>query len=115
MPKLLPGRRHIVLTRDGGWLAEGAEIARSPEDALALAGDAPEVAIVGGAQVYALFMAAATRIELTEVHRAVEGDTRAPPFGAGWRVAERIMAGPDYDFVTLVRDAADWQTPGPSV
>ncbi len=115
LPRLLAGRRHIVLTRDPGWRAEGAEIARSAADALALAGDVPEVAIIGGAQAYALFMPAARRIELTEVHRIVDGDTLAPPFGAGWRVAGRIMAGPDHDFVTLVRDAADWQTPGPSL
>ena len=112
LPGLLEGRRHIVLTRDAGWHANGAEIARSRDEALALAGDVPEVAIVGGAQVYALFMDLARRIELTEVHRTVAGDTRVPPFGTGWRVAERIMAGPDFDFVTLVRDGADWQTRG---
>jgi dihydrofolate reductase len=103
LPGLLPGRRHIVLTRDPHWQAEGAEIARTAEEALALAGDVEEVAVIGGAEIYALFMARADRIELTEVHRTVEGDTKMPPLGPGWRVANRLMAGPDYDFVTLTR------------
>ncbi|PZU07472.1 dihydrofolate reductase [Sphingomonas sp.] len=103
LPGLLPGRRHIVLTRDGGWGAKGAERVGSVEEALALAGDAPEVAVIGGAEIYALFMDHATRIELTEVHRTVEGDTKMPPLGAGWRIAKRELGGPDFDFVTLER------------
>ena len=103
LPGLLPGRRHIVLTRDADWSAEGAERAGSVDDALAKAGDATEVAVIGGAEIYALFMDRAARIELTEVHRTVEGDTKMPPLGAGWRVARREMGGPDFDFVTLER------------
>jgi len=103
LPGLLPGRRHIVLTRDADWTADGAEPAQSVEDALARAGDAAEVAVIGGAEIYALFMDRAARIELTEVHRTVEGDTKMPPLGAGWRVAKREMGGPDFDFVTLER------------
>jgi dihydrofolate reductase len=103
LPGRLPGRRHIVLTRDPAWSAEGAEAAATPEDALALAGDAEELAVIGGAEVFALFMAQAHRIELTEVHRIVEGDTKMPPLGAGWRVAKREFGGPDFDFVTIER------------
>jgi dihydrofolate reductase len=103
LPGLLPGRRHIVLTRDAGWSADGAERVSSVDEALALVGEAPEVAVIGGAEIYALFMDRAARIELTEVHRAVDGDTRMPPLGQGWRVARREMGGPDFDFVTLER------------
>ena len=102
-PQPLPGRRHIVLTRDAGWSAAGAEIAHSVEQAVAIAGDTPEIAVIGGAQIYALFMDRADRIELTEVHRAVDGDTRMPPLGEGWRVTRREMGGPDFDYVTLER------------
>lgn len=103
LPGLLPGRRHIVLTRDPDWSAPGAERARDVEHALALAGD--EVAVIGGAEVYALFLDRADRIELTEVHCAPEGDAVVPPFD-GWReVAREDHAGdPAYSFVTLVRD-----------
>ena len=101
--KPLPGRRHIVLTRDIGWSRAGAEVAHSIEDALALCRDAEEIAVIGGAEVFSLFLPHADRIELTEVHREVDGDTRMPPLGQGWRVAERLMGGPDFDYVTLER------------
>ena len=106
-PSPLPGRRHIVLTRDRGWRAEGAEVAHTPEDALALAGEG-EVAVIGGAEVFALFLDSADRIELTEVHGDAEGDTVMPGFGPGWRETAREdfegEAGrPAYSFVTLER------------
>ena len=102
-PKPLPGRRHIVLTRDPAWQADGAEVAHSVEEAIALAGEVDEIAVIGGAEIFLLFLPFANRIELTEVHRDVEGDTKMPPLGEDWRVAERIMGGPDFDFVTLDR------------
>jgi dihydrofolate reductase len=102
-PAPLPGRRHIVLTRDPDWSAHGAEVARSVDAALALAGD--DAAVIGGAAVFALFLPLATRIELTEVHAAPEGDTFVPPF-TGWREVVREDHGPEgtrpgYSFVTL--------------
>lgn len=106
-PSPLPGRRHIVLTRDTGWQAEGAEVAHSPEEALALAGDG-EVAVIGGAEVFALFLGRAECVELTEVHLDAEGDATVPGFGDGWRETGReghaSEAGrPAYSFVTLER------------
>ena len=78
LPGLLPGRRHIVLTRDRDWSAEGAEIAHDVEEALALAGDGP-LSVIGGAEMFALFLPLATRIELTEVladYDGRDGDAR---------------------------------------
>ena len=103
-PSPLPGRRHIVLTRDPAWRAEGAEVVHSPEEAIALAGEVEELAVIGGAEIFTLFLPLAHRIELTEVHRTIDGDTKMPPLGPNWRVANRVMGGPDFDFVTLVRD-----------
>lgn len=105
-PAPLPGRRHIVLTRDPAWRAAGAEVAHDVEAALALAGGG-EVAVIGGAEVFALFEARADRIELTEVHGAPEGDAVVPPF-TGWREVAREDHGaegdrPAYSYVTLVR------------
>ena len=107
-PSPLPGRRHIVLTRDSGWSAEGAEVARTPEDAMALAGDG-EVAVIGGAEVFALFADRADRLELTEIHADYPGDTTMPLPGPEWREAARqehaAQEGrPAYAFVTLTRD-----------
>lgn len=104
-PSPLPGRRHIVLTRDRGWTAEGAEVAHSVDEALALAGD--DAAVIGGAEVFALLLDCADRVELTEVHAEPEGDATVPAFN-DWRETAREdhpAEGdrPAYSFVTLVR------------
>jgi dihydrofolate reductase len=106
-PAPLPGRRHIVLTRHPAWQATGAEVAHTPEAALALAGDG-DVAVIGGAEVFALFLDHADRIELTEVHLDAEGDAVVPGFGDEWREVARedhaaVSDRPAYSFVTLVR------------
>lgn len=111
LPGVLPGRRHIVLTRDKGWAEEGAEVARSVEQALAMA-NAPHVAIVGGAEIYRLFLPLAHRIEWTEIHAAPAGDTRFPEFDRReWAESLREHHEPEgrtpgFDFVTLLRKPA---------
>jgi dihydrofolate reductase len=105
-PVPLPGRRHIVVTRDRDWRADGAEVAHSIEEALAMASDG-DVAVIGGAEIFALFVPLADQIELTEVHADTGGDVTVPPF-AGWRETAREdhPAGdgrPAYSFVTLTR------------
>lgn len=107
-PSPLPGRRHIVLTRDTAWRAEGADVAHSVDEALALAGDG-EVAVIGGAEINALFLPLANRVELTEVHAEVPGDTVMPPLDASWRETFReehpaAEGRPAFAFVTLARD-----------
>jgi len=108
LPGVLPGRRHIVITRDRAWEADGAEVAHGIEAAIALA-NAPHIAVIGGAEIYALALPFARRIELTEVHADYAGDTAMPPLGDGWRETLReehpAEAGrPAHAFVTLVRD-----------
>ena len=108
LPGLLPGRRHIVLTRDAAWQAPGAEVARDVGEALVLAGDG-DVAVIGGAQIYRLFLPLADRIELTEVQAEVPGDTRLPAMAGDWRETFREHHNakgdaPAFAFVTLVRD-----------
>ncbi len=106
-PAPLPGRRHIVLTRDAGWSAEGAEVATSVEAALALAG--ADAAVIGGAEIFALFLDRAEQIALTEVHLDAEGDAHVPAFDpARWQETareEHPAEGdrPAYAFVTLER------------
>ena len=88
LPGRLPGRRHIVLTRNAAWRGEGAEVARSVEDALALAGEG-EVAVIGGADVFDLFMPLADRVELTEIHADFMGDVHMPAPDHEWREVAR--------------------------
>lgn len=110
LPAVLEGRRHIVLTRDADWQDEGAEPASSVDAALRLA-NAPQVMVIGGAEIYALFLPLADRIELTEVALEPKGDAVIDyPAATDWHEAAcedhpADDAGrPAYSFVTLVRN-----------
>ncbi|GMN14840.1 dihydrofolate reductase [Altererythrobacter sp. MTPC7] len=92
LPGILPGRRHIVLTRRDSFEAEGAQIVRSVPAALAAAReDDPDtdIAIVGGSAVYDVFRPRADRIELTQIHADFAGDTFMKPLGASWELTAR--------------------------
>ncbi len=84
----LPGRRMIVITRQTNYVAAGAEVVGSLEDALNIApqqGD-DEAFIIGGAEIFARAMPLAQRLYLTRVHANVDGDVHFPPFDpGGWR------------------------------
>ena len=110
--KPLPGRRHIVLTRRESWDSEGADVARTVDEALALArqgASASEITIIGGAAVYDMFRPLAQRIELTEIHADYEGDTVMKPLSDDWVVIAREDFAADgdrpaYSFVTYSRE-----------
>jgi dihydrofolate reductase len=105
-PKFRPleGRRNIVITRQAGWRAEGAERAGSLGEALALCEGAEQVWIGGGAEIYAQALPLAHVAEVTEVDIEVEGDAFAPTLGPGWTEAARerhvAASGLAYSFVT---------------
>ena len=98
--KPLPGRRNIVVTRDETWRADGAEN-MGMEKALAL----PEAVVIGGAEIYRAALAQADRIELTEVHKAFDGDARFDFDMKDWRETARqdhvTPEGLRYSYVTL--------------
>ena len=105
----LKDRLNIVLTRNQAYRAEGAVVVHTPAAALEAAGDAPEVAIIGGAEIYALYAGQLTRREETVIHTALEGDTFMPELPGDWTVtAERFRPADaknayDLTFRTLVR------------
>jgi dihydrofolate reductase len=104
--KPLPDRRNVVITRDSTWQTPGAVRAASVEAVhrIAAGGD---LMIIGGAQIYRLFLPSADRIELTEVHQAFEGDARFAFDRSGWRETGRedhvTPDGLAFSYVTLVR------------
>ncbi len=108
LPAVLEGRRHIVLTRDPEWQDEGAEPVATIEEALKLA-NAPHVMVIGGAEIYRLFLPIADRIELTEVALEPKGDAVIDYPAAAWREVAREdhpaddAGRPAYSFVTLTR------------
>lgn len=99
----LPGRRNVVLTRQSGWTAEGAETTHSLDQALALLADSPRVCVIGGAEVYAAAMPRADELVLTEIERDFDGDTHFPAWPRGQfdevsREAHRAAPPNDFDF-----------------
>ena len=76
--RALPGRRSIILTRQEDFEAEGCEVATSPAAALEAAGDVDEAMIVGGGEIYRLFLPMVHRIYLTRVQAEINGDTTFP-------------------------------------
>lgn len=85
----LPGRQNIVLTRQTDFVADGCEVVASPAAALSAAREAPEIMIIGGSQVYELFLPKAVRLYLTRVHAVVDGDAFFPDFDEdAWRLMD---------------------------
>jgi dihydrofolate reductase len=78
----LPGRQNIVITRQANFDAPGCDVVASPDAAVAVAGDADELMVIGGSEVYALFLADAARVYLTRVHAQIEGDAYFPVLDA---------------------------------
>ena len=114
--RALPGRPNIVLTRDPAFRADGIQVVASLDAALPLAEkeaarlDADEIAVIGGANLYAQTLPRARRIYLTEVHAAPDGTVRFPRFERSeWREISRDgpHQGEDdayaYSFVVLER------------
>ena len=106
----LPGRRNIIVTRNRSYTAMGVNVVGSLDDALALAGDADEVFVIGGAQLYGEAMPRATRLLLTEIDADFDGDTfMPPPDRAQWRETSREHHPPagdrvfSYSFVVYER------------
>ena len=109
LPGILPGRRHIVMTRDPDWSVEGTEVAHDVEGAIGLAGATP-ISVIGGAAIFELFEPIADKIELTEVIAEVDGDVSMPDLRSSerWREIEYEDHMPTADTpawrtVTLVR------------
>lgn len=112
LPFPLPGRRNIVITRDGDAVFEGADKVSTIAGALELCRDdgAEKAMVIGGGQIFAETIKDADIIELTEVHARIDGDTVFPEIDPGiWTETDRerhpaeTPDGPAFSFVTLVR------------
>ena len=109
----LPGRHNIVISRNPDFAAPGCTVVVSVDAALAAAGAAPEIMVIGGAQLYAELLPLAQRVYLTRIDAAFEGDAWFPPLdGEVWRECQRAEYAPDdnnpypYAFLVLERAAA---------
>ncbi len=107
MPKALPNRTNIVLTKNRSYQAPGALVANTLEQALNMAKDDLQPFIIGGAQVYSLFMEHADRIELTRIHHSFEADVFFPKIDdTKWDIIKKEFVPKtnnqpyDYTFIT---------------
>ena len=72
--RALPGRQNIVITRRQGFVADGCDVVHSVDEAMRVAGNVDEIMVIGGSEVYEVFLPAAQRLYLTRVHADVDGD-----------------------------------------
>ncbi|MBI2771551.1 MAG: dihydrofolate reductase [Burkholderiales bacterium] len=100
----LPGRRNIVVTRQPGWQAEGAERAASLPQAAALCQGESDAWVIGGAEIYRQALPLAHTAVVTEIDSSFEGDAHAPEFGPRWKEVARESRtsanGLGFSFVT---------------
>jgi len=88
--KPLPGRHNIVMTRDANYRADGVTVVHDADAALSAAGAVDEIMIIGGAELFRLFLARAGRVHLTRVHGQVAGDVRWPALDESrWQLVQR--------------------------
>ncbi len=107
--RALPGRRNLVISRDPGYAAPGAEVCASLAEALLRCAGAAEVFVIGGAQLYRAALPLAQRLWLTEVHASADGDAYFPQWERGAFVersrepAPAADGHPAYDIVLYER------------
>lgn len=90
MPKALPNRKNIVLTKKKNYQPEGAIVVHSLEAAMALVKDDPQPFIIGGGEIYRLFIPLCDRIELTRVHESFDADVYFPDIDTkSWKEVAR--------------------------
>ena len=85
----LPGRQNIVITRQPDFTAEGCDVVASVAEAMSAVGDAAEIMVIGGSQIYELFLPHADRLYLTRVHAEIAGDAFFPAISErDWRLVD---------------------------
>jgi len=106
----LPDRPNIIITHDPDYKAEGCIVVTSSGEALKAAGNAEEVMIIGGSQIYKEFLPKSNKMHLTKIDAAVTGDTYFPEYKieewkeVSYEEHERDAENEyDYAFVVLER------------
>ena len=106
MPRSLPNRTNVIVTRKKDYLAENAIVTNSLDEALSVASEDSQPFIIGGGEIYKIAMDISDRIELTRVHHHFEGDTSFPKIDKSkWTESNRILNKKDdkhdYDFTFI--------------
>ena len=109
MPKALPNRTNVIITRNKNYVAENIIVVNSLESALKVCKDDPQPFIIGGGEIYKIGLDYANRIELTRVHQSFEGDTAFPEIDEEvWKEVNKIemfdIENHDYNFSFITYD-----------
>lgn len=109
MPKALPNRTNVVITRNKNYTAENITVVDSLENALKVCKDDPQPFIIGGGEIYRIGLTYAKRIELTRVYHNFEGDTTFPQIDKNlWKEVKNIkmfdIENHNYDFSFITYD-----------
>ena len=109
MPKALPNRTNVVITRNKNYTAENIIVVDSLENALKVCKDDPQPFIIGGGEIYRIGLTYAKRIELTRVYHNFEGDTTFPQIDKNlWKEVKNIkmfdIENHNYDFSFITYD-----------
>ena len=106
----LPNRKNIILTKNKNFHCSGCEIIHSPDEIFKMEHENNEVFIIGGAQIYKLFIKKADKLYLTQIHHEFKADTYFPEFDINkWKIIEKTDFEPDeknkfnYSFITYQR------------
>jgi dihydrofolate reductase len=100
--KPLPNRLNIILTHALNFTAQGCAIVHSAEEALKAAGDCEEMMVIGGAEIYKVFLPVASRMYLTTIHQKYTGDTVFPT--VDWHAWKTISEEKRHGFTLKVFD-----------
>lgn len=107
--RILPGRHHVIVSRQSGYKVPGAKVVESIEAALAAAGSDSEIFVIGGAEIYEAAMPYVDRILATEIDQVFDGSVRFPEINTDdWDVISRedhhdVGSGLRYRYVNLAR------------
>lgn len=109
MPKALPNRTNVVITRNKNYTAENITVVDSLENALKVCKDDPQPFIIGGGEIYRIGLTYAKRIELTRVYHSFEGDTTFPQIDKNiWKEVKNIkmfdIENHNYNFSFITYD-----------
>ena len=106
--RLLPGRTTVIVTRNTGYQVEGALIAHSLQQAVALCKNDDEVFLIGGAELYQAGLSLADKLYITEIDLEVAGDAHFPQIDQNqWHETSREThvseKGLNFSYVTYLR------------
>jgi dihydrofolate reductase len=106
----LPNRKNIVLSKNKNFECENCTIIHSPEEVYTMTHENNEVFIIGGAQIYDLFIKKADTLYLTRIHHKFKADTYFPSFDLNeWELVEENVFKADdknkfsFSFITYKR------------